>query len=150
MRSGRLAETPVSFFFVAGLCYLLGANLPRFGASARMVRGSGAGPSTVGATYRGWFGIHVLNLPRWRSISWMVRCPGLDLPRLGPESWTVRCPRLDLPRLVPISWTVRDPCVEPSTLKVDIADGSILQDLTFHVNAPYRGRFSIQARTFHT
>ena len=143
MRSGRLAETPVSFFFVAGLCYLLGSNLPRFGASARMVRGSGAGPSTVGATYRGWFGIHVLNLPRWRSISWMVRCPGLDLPRLGPESWTVRCPRLDLPRLVPISWTVRDPCVEPSTLKVDIPDGSILQDRTFHVSVPYRGQFGI-------
>ena len=39
---------------------------------------------------------------------------------------------------------VRDPCVEPSTLKVDIADGSILQDLTFHVNAPYRGRFGVQ------
>ena len=40
--------------------------------------------------------------------------------------------------------------LEPSTLKVDIADGSILQDLTVHANAPYRGWFSIQARTFHT
>ena len=36
----------------------------------------------------------------------------------------------------------------PSTLEVDIADGSILQDLTVHANAPYRGWFSILARTF--
>ena len=34
-------------FFVAGLCYLLAANLPRFGASARMVRVSGVEPSTL-------------------------------------------------------------------------------------------------------
>ena len=57
----------------------------------------------------------------------MVRCPGLDLPRLGPESWTVRVSG-----------------VEPSTLEVDIADGSILQDLTVHANAPYRGWFGVQ------
>ena len=38
----------------------------------------------------------------------MVRGSGLNLPRLGPESWTVR-----------------GPCVEPSTLEVDIADGSM-------------------------
>ena len=41
--------------------------------------------------FRGWFGIHVLNLPRF-----------------GPESWTVRVSG-----------------VEPSTLEVDIMDGSI-------------------------
>ena len=143
MRSGRLAETPVSFFF-CGRALLLARREPStvwgFGADGSGFRGWTFHAS---ATYRGWFGIHVLNLPRWRSISWMVRCPGLDLPRLGPESWTVRCPRLDLPRLVPISWTVRDPCVEPSTLKVDIADGSILQDRTFHVSVPYRGQFGI-------
>ena len=62
----------------------------------------------------------------------MVRCPKLNLPCLGPESWTVRVSG-----------------VEPSTVEVDIVDGSILQDLTVHANAPYRGRFSIQARTFH-
>ena len=33
---------------------------------------------------------------------------------------------------------------EPSMLKVDIVDGSILQDLTFHANAPYRGWFGYQ------
>ena len=38
---------------------------------------------------------------------------------------------------------------EPSTLSLDIVDGSILQDRTFHVNAPYHGWFSIQARTLH-
>ena len=95
-------------FFVAGLCYLLAAKLPRFGASERMVRGSGDGPSMLvpriadgsgfkgwtfhaGATYRGWFGVQVLNPPR----------------------------------LVPISRTVRVSRVEPSTLEVDIADGSM-------------------------
>ena len=57
----------------------------------------------------------------------MVPSPGLDLPRLGPESWTVRVSG-----------------VEPSTLKVDIVDGSILQDLTVHANAPYRGWFGVQ------
>ena len=44
---------------------------------------------------------------------------------------------------------VRDPGVEPSTLMLHIADGSILQDRTFHVNASYHGWFSIQTRTFH-
>ena len=44
---------------------------------------------------------------------------------------------------------VRDPGVEPSTLRLNIADGSILQDRTFHVNAPYHGWLSIQMRTFH-
>ena len=62
----------------------------------------------------------------------MVHYPGANLPHLGPESRTVRVSG-----------------VEPSTLEVDIADGSILQDLTVHANAPYRGWFSIQARTFH-
>ena len=38
----------------------------------------------------------------------MVRCPKLNLPCLGPESWTVRVSG-----------------VEPSTLEVDIADGSM-------------------------
>ena len=36
----------------------------------------------------------------------------------------VQYPELDLPCLGPESWTVREPCVEPSTLEVDIADGS--------------------------
>ena len=44
---------------------------------------------------------------------------------------------------------VRDPGVEPSTLRLNFADGSILQDRTFHDNAPYRGQFSIQDRTLH-
>ena len=43
----------------------------------------------------------------------MVQYPGANLPHLGPESWTVRVSG-----------------VEPSTLEVDIAAGSILQDLT--------------------
>ena len=44
---------------------------------------------------------------------------------------------------------VRDPGVEPSTLMLHFADGSILQDRTFHDNASYHGWFSIQARTLH-
>ena len=61
---------------------------------------------------------------------------------------------------------VRDSRVEPSTVDADIedgsmtragpsmlmlhfADGSILQDRTFHVNASYHGWFSIQTRTLH-
>ena len=79
----------------------------------------------------------------------MVQFPGANLPRLGLESWTVQYPGANLPRLGPESRTVRVSCVEPSTLEVDIVDGSILQDLTVHANAPYRGWFSFQARTFH-
>ena len=56
----------------------------------------------------------------------------LNLPRLGPESWTVRASGL-----------------EPSTLRLNIADGSILQDRTFHDNASYHGRSISQTRTFH-
>ena len=44
---------------------------------------------------------------------------------------------------------VRVSGLEPSTLRLNIADGSILQDRTFHVNAPYHGWFSIQTRTVH-
>ena len=62
----------------------------------------------------------------------MVKHPGANPPRLGPESRTVRVSGL-----------------EPSTLRLNIADGSILQDRTFHVNAPYHGWLSIQARTLH-
>lgn len=68
---------------------------------------------------------------------------------------------LNLPRLGPESRTVRDPGVEPSTLKVNIedgsmtragpsmlmlhfADGSILQDRTFHTLGPNHGWFGIQ------
>ena len=73
---------------------------------------------------------------------------------------------LNLPRLGPESRTVRDPGVEPSTLRLNIADGSYLrrepstimrhiadgstlQGRTFHVNAPYHGWLSIQVRTLH-
>ena len=149
MRSGRLAETPVSFFFI-GRALLLARREPStvwgFGAD-----GSGfMGWTFHGcAPYRGWFGYWVLNLPCWRSISRMVQYPGANLPRLGPESRTVRVS-----------------CVEPSTVGADIVDGSMsmagpstlmphIADgsgsmcWTFHVSVPYRGWFSIQARTFH-
>ena len=36
---------------------------------------------------------------------------------------------------------------EPSALKPEIVEGSILQDRTFHANASYHGRFSIQSGT---
>ena len=36
---------------------------------------------------------------------------------------------------------------EPSTLKPEIVEGSILQARTLHENAPHHGRFSIQSRT---
>ena len=38
---------------------------------------------------------------------------------------------------------------EPSTLKPEIVDGSILQDRTLHENAAHHGRFSIQSGTIH-
>ena len=38
---------------------------------------------------------------------------------------------------------------EPSTVKVDIVEGSGEAGRTIHVNAPFRGRFSIQKQTFH-
>ena len=38
---------------------------------------------------------------------------------------------------------------EPSALRPEIVDGSILQDRTIHDNASYHGWFSIQARTLH-
>ena len=74
----------------------------------------------------------------------MVKHPGANPPRLGPESRTVRVSGLEPSTL---RLNIADgPCLrsEPSTLKADIVDGSILQDRTFHANAPYRGWFSIQ------
>ena len=38
---------------------------------------------------------------------------------------------------------------EPSTLKPEIVDGSILQDRTLHENAAHHGRFNIQSGTLH-
>ena len=38
---------------------------------------------------------------------------------------------------------------EPSALRLEIADGSILQDRTFHENALHHGKFSIQSGTIH-
>ena len=37
----------------------------------------------------------------------------------------------------------------PSMLMLHFADGSILQDRTFHGNAPHHGRFNIQSGTIH-
>ena len=75
-------------------------------------------------------------------------------------------PRRDLPRRRPISWMVRSKTAEPSTLEAHIMEGSIFRSepstlepdivegsgeagRTIHVNAPFRGRFSIQKQTFH-
>ena len=73
----------------------------------------------------------------------------LNLPRLGPESRTVRDPRVE-PSTLRLDITDGS-CLrsEPSTIMRHIADGSTLQDRTFHANAPYRGWFSIQKRTLH-
>ena len=38
---------------------------------------------------------------------------------------------------------------EPSTLKPETADGSILQARTLHENAPHHGRFNVQSGTIH-
>ena len=38
---------------------------------------------------------------------------------------------------------------EPSTLRPEIVEGSILQDRTLHENAPHHGRFIIQSGTIH-
>ena len=54
----------------------------------------------------------------------MVQYPDANHPRFGTESRTVRASGL-----------------EPSTLSLNITDGSILQDRTFHVNASYHGWF---------
>ena len=68
-------------------------------------------------------------------------------PRFRPESRTVRCKqyqpstrRLDI---------TDGPCLRsaPSMLMPHFADGSILQDRTFHENVPHHGRFSIQSGT---
>ena len=50
----------------------------------------------------------MVNHPRCRLISWKVQYLGANLPRCMPESWTVRGQK-----------------GEPSTLVVDIVDGSI-------------------------
>ena len=68
-------------------------------------------------------------------------------PRFRPESRTVQCKqnhpstrRLDI---------TDGPCLRSahSMLMPHIADGSILQDRTFHENAAHHGRFSIQSGT---
>ena len=71
----------------------------------------------------------------------------LNLPRLGPESRTVRASVLEPSTL---RLNIADGSMTragPSMLMLHFADGSILQDRTFHVNAPYHGWLSIQART---
>ena len=73
----------------------------------------------------------------------------LNLPRFGPESRTVRVSVLEPSTL---RLNIADgPCLrsEPSTITLHIADGSILQDRTFHVNASYHGWLTIQTRTLH-
>ena len=57
---------------------------------------------------------------------------GSNPPRFSPESRTVRCKQN-----------------QPSTRRLDITDGSILQDRTFHENALHHGRFNIQSGTLH-
>ena len=73
--------------------------------------------------------------------------PDPNLPRFRPESRTVQCKqnhpstrRLDI---------TDGPCLRSahSMLMPHIADGSILQDRTFHENAAHHGRFSIQSGT---
>ena len=74
----------------------------------------------------------------------MVRGSGLDLPRYCPVSRTVRVSGVE-PSTLEVD--IVDGSMfraGPSTLEVDIADGSILQDLTVHANAPYRGWFGVQ------
>ena len=57
--------------------------------------------------YRGWFGVYGVNRPRWRSISWKIHISRVNHPRSGHKSRMVRIPE-----------------GEPSTLEVDIMDGS--------------------------
>ena len=73
--------------------------------------------------------------------------PGPNLPRFRPESRTVRC-KQNQPSTRRLDIT-DGPCLRsaPSMLMPHIADGSILQDRTFHENAPHHGRFSIQSGT---
>ena len=76
---------------------------------ARFMDGSGA----VGRTFHaegpnhGWFDIKQRNLPCWRPVSWMVQVLEANLP----------CWRS-------ISWMVQYEITEPSTLEVDIMEGS--------------------------
>ena len=79
----------------------------------------------------------------------MVKHPGANPPRLGPESRTVRVSGLEPSTVdadIEDGWMTR---AGPSMLMPHFADGSILQDRTFHVNASYHGQFSIQTRTIH-
>ena len=57
---------------------------------------------------RGRFKVKRVNHPRWRLISWKVQYLGANLPCWRAESWTVQGQK-----------------GEPSTLEVDIMDGSI-------------------------
>ena len=57
---------------------------------------------------RGRFKVKRVNHPRWRLISWKVQYLGANLPCWRAESWTVQGQK-----------------GEPSTLVVDIVDGSI-------------------------
>ena len=72
---------------------------------------------------------------------------GPNPPRFRPESRTVRC-KQNQPSTRRLDIT-DGPCLRsaPSMLMPHIADGSILQDRTFHEKAQHYGRFSIQSGT---
>ena len=77
----------------------------------------------------------------------MFHSSGSNPPRFRPESRTVRC-KQNQPSTRRLDIT-DGPCLRsaPSMLMPHFADGSILQDRTFHENVPHHGRFSIQSGT---
>ena len=106
------------------------------GIRERTVRGGGrfhgrfgvkSGTVHAGGLNRGWCGYQGSNHPRWESISRKVRGQERNLPRWGHESRKVRG-----------LWG------EPSTLEVDIADGSGIRRRTFHAEGMNRGWFKYQ------
>ena len=75
------------------------------------------------ASYHGWFIIQSGTLRAEARNRGRFHFPGPNPPRFRPESRTVRCKQN-----------------QPSTRRLDITDGPCLRT-TFHVNAPFRGRF---------
>ena len=73
----------------------------------------------------------------------MVQYPDANHPRFGTESRTVRASGLEPSTL---RLNIADGSMTravPSMLMLHFADGSILQDRTFHAKGRYRGQFDV-------
>ena len=110
---------------------------------ARIVDGSRSKGRTIHAVCpnRGWFKVKRVNHPRWRLISWTVQYLGANLPRCMPESWTVRGQKAEPSTLEVDIMEGSISRGEPSMLYARIVDGSRSKGRTFHAASRYHGRF---------